>query len=124
MVIAAPFEDALLTYSIPVSLGILAWVPLDFILLIFFSAHGGLGWLLALLAFPILLTRVFMLLMEGSSDLRSSRRRRSVWVTTGYFPISFASAYSMMLALGPSFNREMFDVLLWFYFPVSLIIPR
>ena len=102
---------------------VLAATGVDMILGILFSAHGGVGWLLLLVAFPWVLFRVGVLCLGGPNEMRAPRRKRALYVLLGYVPISVLTSYFFVARLSPPLNLTMTTTLPYQYFPLSLLVP-
>jgi len=111
------------TYPIPLVLALVAWIPVDFVLGILFSPHGGLGWLILLVSFPWLIVRIIVLCVFAQPDLRPPWKR-ALALLLGYLPISILSSYSLVFALSPPLTNSLRNVLPWFYFPLSVAISH
>ena len=116
-------SELLFSYPIPLLLAIVAWCPLNFVVGLLFSPHGGLGWLLLLCSFPWLIVRLVVLLFsEHSQNSEISRDKHAMAVLVGYLPVSITCAYSLIFALNPPLTNSLFTVLPWFYFPLSVAV--
>ena len=114
--------EALLAYPLPLLLAVVAWLPIDSIRGILFSAHGGVGWLLLTISLPWLIVRAIALLFGGPAEARIRRGKCALSVMVAYLPVSVACAYSLIFALNPPLTNTLRNVLPWFYFPASLLI--
>ncbi len=117
-----PIAELWLAYPIPLALMFLAATGVDPILGIFFSAHGGMGWLLLVVAFPWVLVRAGVLCLSGPKEMKTSRRKRALYVLLGYVPVSLLSSYFFVERLSPPLKLTMATTLPYHYFPFSLLV--
>ncbi len=115
--------EMILAYPVPLMLAVVAWIPLDILRGVLFSGHGGLGWFLLLVSFPWLVIRTIVILVRVGVATPTWRLRRVLGVLAAYIPISVLCAYSLVRALNPPLTNTLWNVLPWFYFPASLLIP-
>ena len=101
-------------YPIPIALALLAWVPNETFHGILFNPHGGVGWLLLLLAFPWLIARIIILVVRGPSERRPQRKRLGLILFVAYLPLSIVCAYSLRSALGAP-QPPLVEALRWLY---------
>lgn len=112
-----------LAYPIPLVLMLLAATGINTILGIFFSPHGGIGWLLLLAAFPWVLIRAGVLAIRAPKQTQVSRRQHALYVLAAYVPLSALSSYFIAARLSPPLQLTMANTLPWYYFPLSLLLP-
>jgi hypothetical protein len=104
---------------IPLGLVLLALTRLDPVLGIFFSTHGGLGWLLALAAFPWALARAGYIAFSGPAEMRAASRRKAGYVLLLYIAVAALACLALVALLAPPLNLGVREVLPWFFFPLA-----
>lgn len=107
---------------IPLVLDGLALTRIDAVLGVFFSGHGGLGWMLLCLAFPWALIRAGYLAFSGPAQLRTLGRRRAIYVLLTYAAVAVVSCGILIAVLSPPLKLSMTDTLPWFFFPLILFV--
>ena len=117
-----PITELWLAYPIPVGLMFVAATGLDPLLGLFFSAHGGLGWLLLLLAFPWVLVRAGVVAFRGSTQTRTLRIKRGLYVLLAYVPVSVIASYFFVARLNPPLTLTMANTMPHHYFPFSILL--
>ena len=119
----SPLRVAVALIGLPAVLVVLACVPVlnSFV----FPGHGGLGWLLLLLSFPLLLINTYRLVIRTGREARTSPWRTAVSSFVAYLVLAFPcgalaenriTAYSGLPIDDYSFYRGMI-------FPVGLVVP-
>ena len=57
-------------YLFPAIVLLLAFIPIEIIRIIFFSYHGGLGWILAMFCTPYVLIRILIFILKAKGEIR------------------------------------------------------
>ena len=108
------------SYPLPIVALVPATTNVDALLGIFYSLHGGLGWLLILAALPWVSIRVARLTLTGPEETKQQRRSQAFVIALGYVLLSIASSAFLAWRLSPPIQLTIINTLPWYYFPLSL----
>ena len=109
---------------IPLVLTGLALTRINVVLGILFSGHGGIGWMLLLLAFPWVVIRALYLAFSGPPDMRAERRRMAIYALLMYVAVAVVSCGILIALLSPPLKLSMRETLPWFFFPLLLLVQN
>lgn len=104
---------------IPLLLTGLALTRNNTVLGLLFSMHGGIGWMLLLLAFPWVLIRAGLLAFTAPAERRAAGRRDAIIALLIYVVVALMCSGILVWLLAP--NLRLRDALPWFFFPVGLL---
>jgi len=109
------------SYPLPLVALLPAFTNSDVLLALFYSIHGGFGWLLIPCALPWVSIRVARLLLAGSPQSAVHRRLRAMQIGLGYVLLSIASSLFLAWRLSPPLELTALSTLSWYYFPLNLL---
>jgi hypothetical protein len=93
--------------------------------LLFFSGHGGFGWLVLPFCFPVLLVNMYLLVIKPARGAGISPWRRAVAISVAYlvlaYPFAVIAEHRITKDLGLPIADRLFYRLMTF--PVGPILP-
>jgi hypothetical protein len=112
------------SYPIPLLAMVAATPNIDPWLGVLFSAHGGLGWFLILLALPWVVVRIAKLLLSKGTYSKQDRTRRALVLASGYVLVTLLSCSYLAWRPSPPLDLSLANTLPWYYFPFSLLFEQ
>lgn len=109
-----------LACPIPLAISLIALTGIDPLLGIFFSGHGGLGWVLALVAFPWALARAGYMAFSVQTKERSFNWQKALYVLLMYVGAALLCCLILIWRLPEYLRPSISELPAWFFFPAVL----